>query len=235
MGVAIILLILIMLIILIYVIYYMLSSAQTLSDLNTQQPAIVFDKIVNPNSIRYTYSMWLYVNVWPGEKTTIFSAETKDGVIKYTKLYLSAGKPELKCDIYVTGTEIGTSGTLGQSVSKEVSITTNFPMQRWVYIVISMDGTVIDCYLDGKLVRSMDLGTATDVASVSKGTNEYTITFGKFNALMTSFKRIDGATDPQTAWNQYLAGNGHESTVSSSYGFKFSVNRDKDIIASYQY
>lgn len=237
MGVAIILLILIMLIILIYVIYYMLASAQTLSDLNTQQPEIVFDKIVNPNSIRYTYSMWLYVNVWPSGQTAIFSAQTASDAIKYTRLYLTAGIPELKCDIYVTGTPSTSGGatSIGPSTTKTVSITTNFPMQRWVYIVISMDGTVIDCYLDGKLVRSMDLGTATDVAKVGTGVDEYTITFGKFDAFMTSFKRIDGATDPQTAWTQYLAGNGHESKINSSYGFKFSVNRDKDIIASYQY
>ena len=230
MGVAIILLIIIVLIILIYVIYYMFTTTQSLADLNTQQPEIVFDKIVNPNSIRYTYSMWLYVNVWPTGEANIFSAETAGSSIKYTRLYLNANTPTLNCDIGVSKSD-GSATT----ETKIVQITTNFPMQRWVYIVVSMDGTVIDCYLDGKLVRSMDLGTATNVANVTASNNNYTIKFGILNAFLTSFKRIDGATDPQTVWNQYLAGNGYESKLNSSYGFKFSVNRDTDVIAEYNY
>lgn len=234
MGVAIILLIIIVIIILIYAIYYMLSGTQVLYDLNTQQPAIPFDKITSPNSIRYTYSMWIYVNVWPGAATNIFSTES--GANKYTRLYLIGATPTLKCDILVSPPPPAAGAALGSPVTRTVQITTNFPMQRWVHIVISMDGTVIDCYLDGKLVRSMDLGTATAVDTITgTSSNTYTITFGTMNAFLTSFNRKAGATDPQSVWNQYLAGNGYDSKLASSYGFKFEVNKDKDVIAAYKY
>jgi hypothetical protein len=236
MGVAIILLIIIVIIILIYAIYYMLSGTQVLYDLNTQQPAIPFDKITSPNSIRYTYSMWIYVNVWPQQKTKIFSAEGTSGSPKYTGLYLAGSTPALTCEVYTAPPPPAAGATLGSPVTKTVQITTNFPMQRWVHIVISLDGTVIDCYLDGKLVRSMDLGTATAVDTITgTGSNTYTITFGTMNAFLTSFNRKAGATDPQSVWNQYLAGNGYDSKLASSYGFKFEVNKDKEVVAAYKY
>jgi len=35
-----------------------------------------------------------------------------------------------------------------------ILITNNYPIQKWCYIVISVDNNFIDCYLDGKLVLS---------------------------------------------------------------------------------
>jgi hypothetical protein len=33
-------------------------------------------------------------------------------------------------------------------------ITDNFPLQKWVYIIISVDNQYVDAYLDGKLIQS---------------------------------------------------------------------------------
>ena len=65
--------------------------------------------------------------------------------------------------------------------------------------------------------------------------NNFQINFGSFDAFLTKFSRTAGATDPQTVWNEYMAGNGYESKMAPSYGFEFSVNKDKDIIAKYKY
>ena len=35
-------------------------------------------------------------------------------------------------------------------------ITNNFPLQKWTCILVSVDNKIIDVYLDGKLVKSIE-------------------------------------------------------------------------------
>ena len=92
----------------------------------------------NPTSSRYAYGLWIYVNSWDNnENKTIYIRDEN------IKLYLDTDSPTLKCDITMTDDEV-----------QSFEITDNFPLQKWVYIIISVDNQYIDCYLDGKLVRS---------------------------------------------------------------------------------
>ena len=227
------LLIVLVLVLVIYAIYYIYNNAQTLYNLNDGSAVdIPYDKIKDPQATRYSYKMWVFVNSWGANQKVIMTAGGKDNNPLNLKLYLDANTPTLNCDILTTDTSGGAAGT-----TKTVVITNNFPIQRWVYIVVSVDGNVVDCYLDGKLIRSADLGypTKLDNASASETVKNFSIKFGRFDAFLTKFSRIAGATDPQTAWNEYMSGNGYESKLAPSYGFQFTVNKDKDIIASYKY
>jgi hypothetical protein len=221
------LLIVLVFVIVFYAIYYIYNNAQTLYNLNTATPEIPYDKINDPQSTRYSYKMWVFVNSWGANQKVIIQPSGANGSPSNLKLYLDASTPTLNCDILTTDTTTPT---------KSVVITNNFPIQRWVYIVVSVDGSVVDCYLDGKLIRSADLGYPSKMDNASKANNNnFTIKFGVFDAFLTKFSRIAGATDPQTVWNEYMSGNGYESKLAPSYGFEFSVNKDKDIIAKYKY
>jgi hypothetical protein len=46
------------------------------------------------------------------------------------------------------------TGSWLSTISAPILITDNYPIQKWCYIVISVDSAFIDCYLDGKLVLS---------------------------------------------------------------------------------
>ena len=222
-----ILLIILVLVLVFYAIYYVYNSTQTLYNLNDKTPEIAFDKITYPQSTRYSYKMWIFVNSWSNAQKVIINPSGADGSPSNLKLYLDASSPTLKCDILTTDP--------GANPTKQVVITNNFPLQRWVYIGVSVDGSIVDCYIDGKLIRSADLGFPSDLTNASAASKNLTIRFGQFDAFLTKFSRINGATDPQTAWNEYMSGNGYESKLAPSYGFQFSVNKDKDIIASYKY
>jgi hypothetical protein len=52
---------------------------------------------------------------------------------------------------------------------------------------------------------------------------------------LTKFYRVATPSDPQTVWNNYMIGNGYSSATGSSYGFNFTVTKDKTPIAKYQY
>jgi hypothetical protein len=136
------------------------------------------------------------------------------------RVYLDSTSPTLKADIYTTDTSAPT---------KTVTITNNFPVQRWVYIVISVEGSVVDCYLDGKLVKSQQLQFLPSIGS------EYTIVYGQFDAFVTKFSRIATPSDPQKVWNNYMAGNGFNAAAGPAYGFSFVVTKDQAPIAKYQY
>jgi len=194
-------------------------SAQTLIDLNKSNPPIANDSIVNPPSTSFTYGMWVYVNNWsPGIKE-IIKAANSDNSVKF-RIYLDSNSPTLNVDIYTTDP---TSST------KTVLITNNFPIQRWVYIVVSVEGSVVDCYLDGKLVKSQQLTYLPNMGTT------YTIQYGRFDAYLTKFYRNASPSDPQTVWSNYMAGNGFSANYGPGYGFSFVLTKDQAPIAKYEY
>jgi hypothetical protein len=186
-------------------------------NLNTDTFTITNKKIKNPSSVRCSYGLWVYVNSWSLTDKVICTAQVPNTIPNF-KLYLDAKNPTLKCDIR----------TIKNNTIQSVTVTNNFPIQRWVYIVISIDGPVVDCYLDGKLVKSQQI---TDLPNMS---GLYDISCGKFDAYITSLSRDSAASDPQTVWNNYMTGNGYTS-FSSNYGFAVSVTKDNKEVATYKY
>lgn len=212
----------IILIILVYVLYkYFTVSATTLlpsADLKVSVPPIT--SINSPMNVSYAYGVWIYVNTWDTTAPkTIFSRENN------IKLYLDSNSPTLKCDIAMSGGAAAMTTTL----------TDNFPLQRWTYIIVSLDNQFLDCYLDGKLVVSNRLrnvnnipavppdvtvaGTSVTGKSIYLGNNP----FRPFDAYIAKFNRWTSPVDPQTAWNAYLEGNGRSTSTLNSYGVNLTV------------
>ena len=118
------------------------------------------------------------------------------------------------------GLDIGKEITQTPGAQK-IIITNNFPIQRWVYIVVSIDNTVADVYLDGKLVKS--------VAITQVQPQEKLISFktpgasGGMDAYLSNFERVTTPLDPQSVWNKYIAGSGSNLAVSNMIG-KYNLN-----------
>ena len=218
MNVALIILIIVILVLVLYLVYYVGFSAQTLIDLNKSNATIANTDITNPTSTSFTYGVWAYVNNWTSGIKEICRAQVNSDV-KF-RIYLDSTSPTLKADIFTTDSSAPT---------KTISITNNFPVQRWVYIVVSVEGSVVDCYLDGKLVKSQQLNFLPNMSGA------YSISYGSFDAFLTKFSRIATPSDPQTVWNNYMAGNGFAASAGPAYGFSFVVTKDQAPIAKYQY
>lgn len=208
----------IIVIILIYVLYvYFVSKSSVISqaaNLNGQNPPVT--NIVSGQSTRYAYGIWVYVNTWNDAPKNIF---TLPGTIS---LDLAANTPTLSCTIQQTPT----------SAVQPIIITNNFPIQTWVCIIISSDGTVVDFYLNGKLVNSNKLPGSPNQPKA--GTP---ITYGSgWDCYVAGFRNWTGPIGPQEAWDTYLKGHGNAvSSFFSQYGVNISVTKDNVVQSTYSF
>jgi len=202
-------------IIIVFLIYYLyvnyigaVNTMKKSADLNIAQPNIT--TIDKPGNLNYSYGLWLYVNSWDNSKEKIIFTRANN-----IKLYLDTSTPTLKCDI------VKTNGV------ETVIITDNFSLQKWVYIIVSVDGRIIDCYINGKLVKSQKLSSDTAQPGSSAVSP---IVLGSFDAILGNFIRTITPMDPQTAWNNYNKGNGVSGGLFSVGSYGANLNFIKDNI-----
>ena len=217
----------IVIVILLYVLYFYNSNTSTVllskADLNAKIPEI--KSINSPTNTRYAYGIWVYVNSWNSSSDKIIFSRNNN-----IKLRLDNTKPSLYCDIIMS------DGT----TNNRTTITDNFPLQKWVFIIVSVDNQFLDCYLDGKLVKSTKLykdnNSTTNTTTQNQvliplvPPNETTpIILGSstpFDAQVASFTRWSSPVDPQTVWTAYTGGNttnGLNLSSLSSYGANLAI------------
>ena len=208
----------ILVLVLLYVLYYffMLKSITLMktANLNTTNAGI---KIVNsPTSSRYAYGLWVYVNSWDTSINKVIFAREKNMSLRFDN-----SAPILKLDIKMTN-----------GMPKTMEITDNFPLQKWVYVVVSVDNQYVDAYIDGKLIKSgrmFDGKTSPFAVPNTPGNDDIILGGGtRFDAYISNFKHWSEPVDPQIVWNEYMEGNGQSSVSSilSSYGISLAVSKD---------
>ena len=209
----------IILILVIYILYKVISEKGKVVtnkvDLNENNGTISYDRLTSPKSKRYCFSLWVYIGTPPssGDKTLFDVKDQAATPINHFKLVITTDA-KLKYSLYETGG--------ANAITKE--ITTNFPMQRWVYLIFSLDNKVVDLYMDGKMIRSHQINEDL------QGTDEtYRVSYGeKYDAFLAKFERLPAPMDPALAWNKYMQGNGgnYFSRLFSSYGATFTLKKD---------
>jgi hypothetical protein len=246
----------IVIIILIYVLYkYFSSSATTLQssliNLRTATPVTPITTIGSPTNNQFAYGVWVYVNNWDqGTNKVIFNHK---GVVT---LYLMNNQPSLVVDV-----QMQNSTTSPPSTVTSTNITNSFPLQKWVYIIVSLDNQFLDVYLDGKLVKSAKLtdakGTAQPVVpsaspsvylgnnsngdklnNSNNGTGKQAVsaaTNDPWSAYLTYFYRWSTPMDPGTAWKYYMKGNGQSTLLGniSNYGVQMQIMQNNVVASSY--
>lgn len=201
----------IILLIVLYVLYMVFTEKKTelssYKKLSGQK--ISYSDLQNPSSTKYYISMWVYVVKSSG--TQVLYTVNKSSGAKSFEVQLDDSKLELLLD----------------GDSDGITLTENFPLQRWTCIVVSVNSDILDAYLDGKLVKSIKpnnwtnstLDVKSDVTEGSVTTNEIYI---------AKFERIPQAIDASTAWDKYMAGNGGNGLVQflKRYGISLVLTKD---------
>lgn len=212
--VAIILAIVVVLLFYILYTFFLLKSTELSSsaDLNGKPPSI---PIVNsPSSTRYAYGIWIYVNSWSSSiaDKTIFQRDNN------IMVSLDKNTPTLKCDITMSGTP---------STVKTLVLTDNFPLQKWVHIVISVDGQYVDGYLDGKLIKSGRMVNASNGPKDPPNSSNMELGSG-WDANVSKFRHWSEPLNPQTVYDEYMNGNGQNGVGNyiSSWGIDLSIFKD---------
>jgi hypothetical protein len=216
---------------------YLTNTSTTLSptaDFTKAIPTITGDTLTGATNLSYAHGIWLYVQNWdPSAQKTIFYRPNN------IKLYLDQNAPTLKCDI-----------TLNSGGTQTITITNTFPLQKWVYIIISVDNQIVDCYLDGKLVISQQIpppkqpvdSTTSPLYLGNSGTPNFSagvagVSIGSgWSANALIFTRWTTPVDPQMAWDWYMKGNGKSKFASlfGAYGINYSVLKDNITIVNNQ-
>jgi hypothetical protein len=211
----------IILITVIYFMYYYLTNptlTSGLHDLN-KQITVTYDKLINPNSLTYSYQCWIYISSPPSTTTPLFCREN-----------LSSKVNEFEVDL--TGQTLSVSagtGDAGNTLKPVMTITNNFPIQQWTYLVINVYNLkTFEAYINGKLVKTVN---NTQNLTPSSKTSSLFIGNGGLSGYVTKFIRTEKALEAQTIWTTYLSGNGLSSYFSSfiPYGLNMSISKGEDI------
>lgn len=179
-------------------------------------------KLKFPNSSRYYYEAWIWIDDNTDATNVLFDRLPFFAVtLKSSTLTVYSQK--------TSGAPADTDKTSGvlttpdNSYNKVADITTAFPFQKWVQFVMNVDGSTVDLYLEGRLVKSQsgvsigqDATTAINIGNPN--------TYGQIKNLI--FQPV--VTDPPGVWSRYAQTKGMAAlgTVSSAYNVDLTFLKD---------
>lgn len=225
---ALIIVLAVIVIILIYTIYYIMTAPVTVAtNLYLKENATPIDskKISDPYSLNYTIGVWIYVDSFTnniGNFITYGSPGSSSATnANIFSLRFDNSSPTLYADIagILTGTATGTP-------KNTISITTNFPMQTWTYVAVSVSTYYADVYLNGKLVVSKKLQYPSTASSDTTNAPTFYFSQNRPDIHITGLSRWGKTLDPQSVWAYYTKGNGNPSGTGTKYGAAFVLTKD---------
>lgn len=208
----------VILVVIVYILYKVIDEkGRTISDkkdLSKGASAVNVKNTGKPDSTRYYIGTWLYVNATSASTVDIF--KINQGTDDFLTLQLT-NSAVLK---YIAKTDSGTATHV---------IMDNFPLQKWVYVVISVDNNVVDLYIDGKLIRSHKV----DIKQVGESSD---IEFGILDAFIAKMEREPKPMDPSYAWSKYMEGNGgnYFSRMLANYGGTLTLTKNDMDVREFQ-
>jgi hypothetical protein len=225
------------LVILYLVLNFFFKTSTTLTTMQDGTEKQVIDASTlknNNNTSNYTYSMWFYVQDWNyrfGEPKTLLRRQDQD-MHPSPMVTLGALENNIEISVACYPQNQNTGVTTDTSIVHKCGIS-NFPLQSWVNLLISLYGRTLDVYIDGKLVRTCVL---PGVAKVSPDSNIVVTPDGGFSGWTSNFEYWDDATNPQQAYNIYKSGFGGSAfgTLFNKYRIKISFLEDNTEQSSFE-
>jgi len=199
-------------------------------------PTIKPSTITDPYSSSYTVGFWVFVNTFSQD----ISKASNNGYFLTYGNDLS-GKGSLTSNVCAFSMDATTPtmhthvlyGPKDDLKIQKITISDNFPIQTWTYVLVTVNNYYADCYVNGKLVVSSQLnGPSATIPQDDKNPPTLTL-FGntKVDVYITGLFWVKTPVDPQTAWNYYNQGNGNAtgSGVSSTYHLEVELTKDATV------
>jgi hypothetical protein len=210
-------------IVLIYFIYtYLTNNALTSGQIPLSSPQTWnYEKLKNPGSLSFCYQLWAYVGAVP----------SSTGIKLFSRKSASASTSENEFTLLLAENTLSVKQN-GQTLT---TITSNFPIQKWVYIVINVsDQNLLEAYLNGKLVKTVQLSS-----NYKSPSNFDPLTLGDSAAAIggytTKFTRTIDVMSADAIWKEYLSGNGLSNFFSYFMPYNINMAISKDDIIQRQY
>jgi hypothetical protein len=169
-------------------------------------------------------SIWFYIKKWVNGTNVIkfFSTSTATATPIFAVLFKNN-----------TNTiQIRPKGADDATVNCEIA---EFPLQKWVNLIISFNGSAMDVYVDGKLVKSCVVSTGSEIGKTqSIVLGETPVNIADDVGFITNVKLKAAPIAPQEAWDIYSQGFGGSpwSDLLNKYKVKLSFIVDNQEQAS---
>lgn len=172
-------------------------------------------------------SIWFYIKKWVNGATTVsfHKGATGDAASTIFKVQFKANSNTIQI--------FPRSGSSDSQYDCEIA---EFPLQKWVNLIISFNGSAMDVYVDGKLVKScvVNLGSRLqETQSIVLGDDSEAVKTADIG-FITNVKLKAAPIAPQEAWDIYSQGFGGSpwSDLLNKYKVKLSFIVDNQEQAS---
>lgn len=191
----------------------------------------------------YTFSMWMYINSWdgssPGKPKNVFYIRDDamtNNFLMVGALYPNTPKMLIRAhtrtppDVGTDVTNVSKYQSLFNAGSQEFSsmlTSISLPqcdvqdvdLQRWIHLCVSINGRIMDVYMDGKLARSCIL---PDIPLASENGNQ-AIGVGGFPGYVSGVKFRAYALTPDRIYAEYQSGPYATSNFVTYIAEKFGI------------
>jgi hypothetical protein len=221
----------IVIIVLLIIIYnYISNDVSTLSGLTSAKTMQQIDasSLTQTNAVNFTYSIWFYIDDWNthyGDSKIIFGRMGSTSNLASPCPLVTLNATQNNIDIALTTTPAAATPPFTCSVA-------NIPIQKWVHLLVSVNGRTLDTYIDGKLVRTCVM---PGVAVINTASPVFVTPNGGFSGWTSHFQYWGDSTDPQTVWNIYKKGYGGSvlGGLFGTYAVKLSLLNNNVESSSY--
>ncbi len=174
------------------------------------------------NDNNYAYSIWFYVTDWQYRLT-----ETKDLLVRgsmsgHASPRITLAPYENNLTVSISTVQQKTNEVFnslaGRPPNSDHNCTIeNFPLQRWVNLIVSLNNRTLDLYLDGKLVRTCILPAP---AKIHNNAPVLITPGGGFKGYTSNLQFFSNPLNPQQSFNIYRAGPNCGSDFFDKYKLK---------------
>tara|TARA_Y100001935_G_scaffold29119_2_gene22524 strand:- start:637 stop:1338 length:702 start_codon:yes stop_codon:yes gene_type:complete len=185
----------------------------------------------NGSSTNFTYSMWFYVDDWNYKfgQQKILLKRTDEANQSAPLITLGSMENDITVSVATYPT---TSNDSVNSSDVHDCVIKNYPLQKWVSLIISIQGQTLDVYIDGKLTKTCVLeGVPKPSDSNVQVTPE-----GGFSGWTSNFQYWDKSSNPQEAYNIYKKGYGGGllGNAFNKYKLRVQVLKDNDVAGGFE-
>ena len=208
--------------IILFYFYYYITNNELSSGLQNlaYSKEISYSKLKNPNSYTYSYQCWIYMSAPTGTAKSIYQRKTGE----------TNTSPIFEVDI--SGQQlILKAGTGVNPPTNIMTITSEFPIQKWTYLVINVYNLqTFEAYINGKLAKTVNVPSGSSPKPASNRNSLY-IGGDSLDGYITKFTRTEKTLDAKTVWENYLSGNGLSNLFSTliPYGLNLSISKGEEI------
>jgi hypothetical protein len=248
-------------VIILYIIWsYFFTSIQVImsfqNGIETSQSQVSGKSVAKSGKNNYSFSLWAYVSNWNinyGEQKNILAISSENPNVPYVfHLALDATRNDL--NVYVdydnpNGVNMtDSSGNVDPTLSVQFCKISNFPIQSWVNVSVSVYNRAVDIYIDGKLVKTCPLpnvaspigaGSTIYIGGVASGTGNVASSSRSltgFDGYIASVIYNPDVISPQDAWNIYARGYSNTGfgfgNLFQRYKLQFAFLKDNSVVSS---